>query len=98
MHQREQKRPVFTQFWRSKEGAIDKVSATLMRTVKVTIYIIPERIARSPSTVTADLETQLSKTTSMVSLPMASSVLLMVDHHDNRMESIHEVSAISVTR
>ena len=38
---------------------------------------------------------RLSKKTSTVSLPRVSNVLLLVDHCDNRTESIHEVSAIS---
>ena len=59
-----------------------------IRTAEVTIGIILERTARSLSTVTADLETQLLKTTSMVSLLEASSVLLMVVRFDIRTEPI----------
>ena len=59
-----------------------------MRTAEVTIGIIPEGLLDRPR----HLETELSKTTSTVSLPLASSVLLVVDYYNNRMESIHEVS------
>ena len=61
----------------------------IIRTAEVTIGIILERTARSLSTFTADLETELSITTSMVPLLKASSVLLMVVRFDIRTELIH---------
>ena len=60
-----------------------------IQTAEVTVGIILERTARSLSTVTADPETQLLKTTSMVSLLKASSVLHMEVRFDIRTEPIH---------
>ena len=57
------------------------------RTAEVTICIIPERTARSPSTITVRLESQVVEIKSTVSLPRVSNVLLMVVHHNSHTES-----------
>ena len=98
VHQRELKRPVFhTNLAEQRsERLLDKVSATLMQTAEVTISKISQKkTARSPSTVTACLKTQVVEDNVHGVIFQASNVLLMVVHHDIRTEILHEINANS---
>ena len=97
VHQRELKRPVFHTNLAEQRGSasLTKVSATSMRTAEVTICIIPEGLLDRPRQLPHAWKPRWSKTTSTVSLPSVSNVLLMVVHHDIRTEPTHEINAIS---
>ena len=56
--------------------------------------MIPEMTARSPPTVTVRLETQVVEENVHGIIAQGIDVLHMVDHHDNRTQSIHKLMAI----
>ena len=84
---------------RSKEGApLDKVSTTSMRTAEVTICIISERLLDRPQQSPHTWRPRLSKTTSTVSLPRVSNVLLMAVYHGICTEPTHHINTLSFMR
>ena len=71
-----------------------------MRTAEVTICIIPEGLLDRSQQLPHAWRLKSSKTTSTVSLPRISNVLLMVVYHNIRTEPnvLHKINILSVMR